>query len=167
MACNESSGNLSFFKSTLYQSFMHPTITMAYFIRSLIYLFKCLLLQLLSKCKQIIKNGFSHCKNSLYVKPQKWEATIWKKLRRPEDSPTRSMTITNILPYVIWMEMKTDYITLWCCNQQCSVGQVHRISPRQTLTWVHHALGCSLLHAHYVRNFQTLPKKVSLFFRND
>ena len=63
-----------------------------------------------------------------------------------------------------WMEMKSDSIISLLDVAIRSVGQVHRISPRQTLTWVHNALGCSLLHAHYVRNFQTLPPKVSLLF---
>ena len=51
---------------------LHLIATDKLYKKSLIYLFKCLLLEqlqlLLRKDKQIIKNGFSGCKNSFYVK---------------------------------------------------------------------------------------------------
>ena len=73
----------------LSNSLLHQTITMAYFIRSLIYLFLNVLLwaELRShheacKCKQISENGFSPCKNSFYVKSfrllKQWFSKIWK-----------------------------------------------------------------------------------------
>ena len=48
---------------------VHLIFVLAYFMESLIYSFKCLLFHwlqlLLSKCKQILKNGFSGCKNRI------------------------------------------------------------------------------------------------------
>ena len=57
---------------------MHLIFVLAYFTEKLIYLFKCLLLQrlqlLLSRCKQIFKNGFSGCKNRICHHKFKWDA---------------------------------------------------------------------------------------------
>ena len=61
------SNPVRFFLSGHY--FVHLIFVLAYFMESLIYLFKCLLLQqlqlLLTKCKQLLKNGFSGCKNRI------------------------------------------------------------------------------------------------------
>ena len=78
----------------LSNSLLHQTITMAHFLRSLIYLFLnvccCSWAVQAGQCshhaackrKQIAENGFSPCKNSFYVKsfrlPKQWFAKIWK-----------------------------------------------------------------------------------------
>ena len=79
---------------------LRPSFTLAYFIRILIYLFKCLLCShhvlLLAgcavlRCKQVIKNVFSGCKNIFYVKnfslPLQEVAKVVKIKKLSEDFP--------------------------------------------------------------------------------